>query len=331
MVVDPMMALERGALAEDREAETVAVDAGAEILPFRLAAGTDRDPAQTPSTSGKAGKAGRRGRRDHGMAALVGPRLHQLVRTIETDIVPRLVMAQPLPPAAPDVARPLSQADIAAFTAIVLAGGPDEIMAEVEELRAQGVALDRIYLDLFAPTARRLGTMWEEDECDFATVTLALHHLHGLLHNCRVGFAEEPRRIDPERVALLCPVPGEQHVFGIAIVGEFLRHAGWDVTEALPSSRHELARLAEAQAFTLIGLTISREGLLESLTGSIRAIRRASNNRAVGILVGGRIFTERPELVALVGADAAAADGRAAVVQAERLRAHLATPVAPLA
>jgi methanogenic corrinoid protein MtbC1 len=316
------MALGRTSITEDEEPERGRVTGSAEVLAFRkedrLASGGHWSPETPP---------GRRPRLRHG-EALVGPRLDQLVQTIESDIVPRLVLAQALPvrddPAALAGLPPLGQAEVAAFTAVVLAGETEEVQSVVEEFRARGVTLERIYLDLFAPTARRLGQMWEDDDCDFASVTLALHQLHGLLHVWRGAFSEDPRRQDEARTALLTPLPGEQHVFGLAIVGEFLRHAGWEVTDAAVGSRRELADLVRARSYAIIGLTISREALLESLTGSIRAIRRASMNRTIGILVGGRIFAERPELVALVGADAAASDGRSAVVQAERLRNHLA-------
>lgn len=321
MVVDPIMALSRERRSEEEEAETRAVVAPGELLRFRASV-----PTSPRTTTGRATPAqvpGRGGKRKPG-TGLVGPRLDQLIQSIETDIVPRLVMAQQgLAPVAPP-SHLLGQADIASFTAVVLAGGTDEILAVVDEYRARGIALDRIYLDLFAPTARRLGQMWEDDTCDFASVTLGLHHLQGLLHTCRQDFAQEKLHPDPARIALLCPLPGEQHVFGLAIVGEFLRHAGWTVTDEAPASRQEMARLVQVRSYTIIGLTIGHDSLLETLTGCIRAVRRASRNRAIGVLVGGRIFTDRPELVALVGADAAAADGRSAVVQAERLRAHMA-------
>ena len=41
-------------------------------------------------------------------------------------------------------------------------------------LRERGVSVESLYLDLFGPIARRLGEMWEDDACDFSTVTVAL-------------------------------------------------------------------------------------------------------------------------------------------------------------
>jgi hypothetical protein len=51
----------------------------------------------------------------------------------------------------------------------------------------------------------------------------------------------------------------------------------------------------------------------------IQSIRRASRNRGVGVLVGGRLFIEHPDYVARVGADATAVDGRQAILQLPRV------------
>jgi hypothetical protein len=59
----------------------------------------------------------------------------------------------------------------------------------------------------------------------------------------------------------------------------------------------------------------------------IRDVRRASRNSGLGILVGGPMFIERPDLVGLVGADATAADGRQATLQAETMLALLGRTV----
>jgi methanogenic corrinoid protein MtbC1 len=49
-----------------------------------------------------------------------------------------------------------------------------------------------------------------------------------------------------------------------------------------------------------------------------------SRNRAVWVLVGGRVFMDRPDLVARVGADATASDANEAVAISRKLAA---TPV----
>jgi methanogenic corrinoid protein MtbC1 len=54
------------------------------------------------------------------------------------------------------------------------------------------------------------------------------------------------------------------------------------------------------------------------------SIRQASRNRDITVMVGGRLFLERPELVAKVGADAMATDARQAVMVADGVVRQLA-------
>jgi methylmalonyl-CoA mutase cobalamin-binding subunit len=81
-----------------------------------------------------------------------------------------------------------------------------------------------------------------------------------------------------------------------------------------------LAALLRREAFQVIGISAGSNERLEVTAAMIRAVRRSVLNRGAGIMVGGPIFVEKPECVALVGADATATDGRQAVTQAERLQ-----------
>ena len=77
--------------------------------------------------------------------------------------------------------------------------------------------------------------------------------------------------------------------------------------------------MVRQQSFSMVGLSLAGECRLEVLASLIREIRRASRNKQIGIMVGGRAFTEQPDLAALVGADATASDGLQAVLKAETL------------
>ena len=126
---------------------------------------------------------------------------------------------------------------------------------------------------------------------------------------------------------LLVPVPGDQHTFGSVIVAEFMRRAGWDVWDDPGASRDDIIALVQNESFSVVGLSVSCDARLEGLSSLIRAIRRSSRNKSIGIMVGGRPFVERPEQVTLVGADVTASDGKEAVSQAQHLLALLADRV----
>jgi methanogenic corrinoid protein MtbC1 len=189
----------------------------------------------------------------------------------------------------------------------------------VLDLRARGVSSERILLDLMAPAARRLGDLWYNDECDFTEVTLALSRMHRVLHELRSSFDHESVPRHGVQQILLCPTPGEQHTFGLLVVEEFFRRSGWLVNcEAMVTTADIVDRVRTTR-FSAIGLSLSSEVLLDELALVIRRVRRYSRNRDIGVLVGGSLFLERPELVIQVGADATALDGRHAVRQTERL------------
>jgi methanogenic corrinoid protein MtbC1 len=106
---------------------------------------------------------------------------------------------------------------------------------------------------------------------------------------------------------------------GLQIVAEFLRRAGWQVLSGTPESRQSLLDLVRQDWFAMVGLSTACSTRLESLATVVRLIRRASRNPAVGIMVGGPVFIDHPELAAAIGADATAVDGRQAARQAENV------------
>jgi methanogenic corrinoid protein MtbC1 len=185
--------------------------------------------------------------------------------------------------------------------------------------------MEALYLELLAPAARHLGELWTADLCGFAEVTVGLCRLHQVLRELSPAFQNEGGRRAHGRRALLVPVPGDQHTFGLVMVAEFFRRAGWDVWSGPPASRGELVGIVRREWFAVVGFSASCDTRLEALASGIHAVRRASRNPAVGVLVGGPVFVEHPELATLIGADATAVDGRQATLQAESLLALFAT------
>ena len=251
-----------------------------------------------------------------------------LVRTIEGDVIPRLLLAHK---GGPDPALPVeaasqvpTQDDVTVFTQHVLEDDVSVALAYANALLAKGVSLEGLFLELFAPTARRLGEMWVADLCDFTQVTIGVGRLQQLLREFSRSFRVDLGDWEPGRRALLAPTPGEQHSFGMLIVGEFLRRAGWDVTGEPAASRNDLCALVGGEWFAVIGLSLSCEDRLGALMRDIQAIRRASRNDSLGVIVGGRVFDEHPEFVRRVGADATAINGHEAVNRAEEFLAQTA-------
>lgn len=258
-----------------------------------------------------------------------GQLLAGLIDTVEAEIVPRLILAHRSPPEPLAVPASLSAGpdrapcvdDVLELSSLLLKDRFRVASNFVRSIESRGVPLESLYLDLLAPAARHLGDLWTNDICHFGDVTIGLCRLQQVLRDFSPAFLNEASVRDDGRRALLMSVPGGQHTFGISMVAEFFRRARWDVTTGSPVARDELIRTVRSQWFSVVGLSVSCEVQVEALASTIRLIRRASRNPAVGIMVGGPIFIMNPGLVALVGADATAADAREAPLQAENLLA----------
>jgi MerR family transcriptional regulator, light-induced transcriptional regulator len=112
---------------------------------------------------------------------------------------------------------------------------------------------------------------------------------------------------------LLLPAPGEQHTFGLRLVQEFLMRDSWNVVNRPCKDFVDLVALLKAEHFDVVGLSLSGETLIDTLMSCIAVIRSSSKNRRVHIIVGGQLFSERPELIKTCGADSYAADAPSTV------------------
>lgn len=178
-----------------------------------------------------------------------------------------------------------------------------------------GMSMAALFETLLAPTARRLGDFWFEDECDFVDVTLGVTRLRALLET-RVRIAGGPG--GPGRSVLLISAPKERHFFGLEVVAAFLISSGWDTVLALGRSAADNARAAESRWFSVLGVTVSEETHLDDAARVIEAVRRRSANPAITVMVGGCALHGRPDLAARIGGDAMAEDAPGALLLANR-------------
>lgn len=248
-----------------------------------------------------------------------------LLSTIETEIIPRLVKAHRVVDPVADVARPLPgpvrprDTAVEELAQIILANHSGVAAGYVDGLRADGVSLETLYLDVLTPAARHLGELWEADLCDFTQVTIGLWRLQQLMYELSPAFQDDAQRGVQLNRAMLVPVPGSQHSLGLLMVAEFFRRAGWGVWGDPAAGQADLVEAAHTNWFDLVGFSVGTMSQLGSLKAAITAIRRASMNPSIVIMVGGPVFLDAPALVAEVGADATAPDAALAVAVAVRL------------
>lgn len=251
-------------------------------------------------------------------------RMARIVRTIEQDIIPRLVLAhRPALELTPTRGSTLvTDADVAQFVQSMLAPDDGGWQAMTDRLQAQGMAVCDIYLHLLAPAAREFGRMWDEDLCTFTDVTVAMGRTQRVLRALSPAFGHEVEYPQNGRRVLLVPAPGEQHTFGLAIVAEFFRSAGWEVVGDSEARTADPAALVRNEWFDVVGISVGSDARLDWLKSGIGAIRNASRNRGVCVLVGGPGFAADMARVREVGADGTASDGQQAPAMAEQLLAQ---------
>ena len=251
----------------------------------------------------------------------VKDRLFRLARAIESDVIPRLVQAhratESLRPSAP---KP-TEADVQAFVADIVGDREEAVAATLDRMRQRGLPVEMLYLDLLAPAARLLGEMWNDDQCDFATVTVALGRLQCLLRELSPAFGTEVAHPPNGRRALFAQPRDEQHSFGLSMVAEFFRRDGWEVLGGVGGAVDDPGARTRQEWVDVVGFSIGSELRLEWLRTRISAVRESSRNRNIVVLCGGPIFTLHPQWLTHVGADATALDGREAPNVADRLLA----------
>ena len=250
--------------------------------------------------------------------------LSGLTEALQDQIIPALarthaatVRSRRTVPAGIHSARTASQADVEHMTNLVISKEAEAAIGFAQTLNGEGLSLPVLYLDLLAPVAQRLGELWVEDRCTFADVTLGLCRLHKIVRLFSPKFCRTHAHVAQTRTALLLPAPGEQHMFGVMVVAEFLRRAGWEVASGPALPEAELLDLVQTRGFVAVGLSASTDRALDALPRQIARLRERSANPALQVLVGGWRFTEAPELAARVGADGTANDAGCAALQME--------------
>ncbi len=241
----------------------------------------------------------------------------RLASVIAQQIVPRLLLIHKNARVDDDTGETFTSEEITEFGDLTMAPDSSAARAYFEKMQASGHSLDTLFVHLLAPTARRLGEYWDQDLCDFVDVTIGVARLQELL--TIFGAVDDIPLIDLQHRVLLATAPGEQHVFGIDMVGKLMRASGWDTTVRKGPSIKEIAADVAAEWYAVVGVALSAEEGLEEIGRSIDEMRRVSRNKHIGVMVGGPVFTGHPERAIQVGADGVADDAPAAVILAKKL------------
>jgi methanogenic corrinoid protein MtbC1 len=246
-----------------------------------------------------------------------------LLSVIEEQIIPRLLNVQQFFTTKTAVSEEdISLVELPEFETFAqhcLHGDTLQANQIVDGLLDQGLAQNRIFMELITPAARHLGALWEQDLCDFTQVTCGLAMMHQMIY--RLGYASPAGQSvagASDRLMLAC-APGSQHFLGLTIVADFFRQAGSEVVLEISSSESELLRAVASEWFDVVGISVAWDAQLPSLPDLIAHLRASSGNPQVRVVLGGPVFLMHEVSAAQLGADAIFTDAREAVGAVKRL------------
>jgi methanogenic corrinoid protein MtbC1 len=249
---------------------------------------------------------------------VIPPWAELLGETIQSEILPRLLSAYRDDS---DGAYGAGQAgryttDVYEFVALILADDMEQARAEADRVIVQSGGRDRLLQDLLRPAALMIGEMWEHDDCDFMSVTLGVYRLDQIMKETATVGDQAAILSGHDHRILLLPAPGEQHSFGLGMVADAFREGGWCVRSGPAVSRSQLSRLVRDEWFDVVGLSVTSDRALNGLPSCIRAVRFASCNPDVFVMLGGHAINEHEERTRFLGADATARDAQGALAAA---------------
>ena len=272
-------------------------------------------------------RGGRRSRR----SAAVMKGLGSLAEVIEREIAPHLARRQRTRiPAFCRVDAPIridastANDSVKALADLVLGSDVAAARGYVErKQRSEGASLESLYVDLLTPVADYLGELWQDDRCDFTEVTLGLCHLKQLLRDFSVAFQAEARQEPADDRVFFAPASSQREAFDLSMVAEFFWRAGWDVWGGPLTNGPDPFRSVRNESFDLVCFSLDRDVSIPKMTSTIRALRSSARNRALGVIVVGRMLVQQPDLVLQLGADCGTSSGREAPARAREVVSRL--------
>lgn len=183
----------------------------------------------------------------------------------------------------------------------------------IEGAIAEGVPLERIYLDVFQQSQRELGRLWQlnlisaakEHYCTAATLSIMNRFYGAVLDTPRNGY----------KVTAFC-VSGDLHEIGLRIVADFFELDGWDCDYIGANTPSEsLLQMIEADPPDLIAVSATMAHQVHVVAEFIKSLRANSTIAALPVLVGGRPFLVAEDLWCRIGADGTAADAETATAR----------------
>jgi methanogenic corrinoid protein MtbC1 len=197
----------------------------------------------------------------------------------------------------------------------LLADGDEELAAWTLRHAIDETTRVAVYDGLLRDAMRLVGERWRSGQWSIAEEHLASRTLMRALEHVRPEPGPEGR-VGP--MAVLAGVAGEHHVIGLACLEQVLLEDGWAVANLgadLPAA--DLGTFVGRNDVALVALSAMDRDRVGQLAECVGAIRVATGDRNVPVLIGGQIAAQ-PGLAGTVGADGVAHSLAEAVSLAHR-------------
>jgi MerR family transcriptional regulator, light-induced transcriptional regulator len=245
-------------------------------------------------------------------------RFASLGEIVEGEIIPRLMLAH-RPQAAEVAATSAVNLDITddvieAFAQLAIGGDIECLLDVADALMSRGVSIESLHWDLIDLASKRLDALWQDDQCAFVDVTMGTTLLQQIVHELSfraptVGQADGPS-------IFFAAMPRQRTHLCLAMAEETFRRSGWQTWAEMDLSGPAIAEIAGAHAFDMICLSVDQDYDLDQVSEITTSVRRTSRNRAIRVMLLGRVPPDVVDLHAL--ADVAVCEGREILMQAER-------------
>jgi methanogenic corrinoid protein MtbC1 len=205
---------------------------------------------------------------------------------------------------------------VVAFVTLLFDENSDACEVAADAAAAASGDPQQVVDQLFDPAARIIGERWCGDECDFFKVTVAMSRMQRLFRRITSDFPPTVRS-DISRCVLLAPAPGEEHLFGLSVVDDAFRRAGWEVDCCGHGEAAEMLQLVAVNHYQVIGVSVSVDRHLPDLAAVVQKLKAKSLNRSVAVMAGGSMVMRAPQSATDAGFDMLAVDAMSAVRLAE--------------
>ena len=199
-----------------------------------------------------------------------------------------------------------------------LLSGKTDLAAEIVfDSIKKGISVKDIYQDIFTPTLRQIGTLWETNQINVADEHFFTSATRTIMSQLTPYFSSQYKE---DYTLLATSVNGELHDIGLRMVSDFLKLEGWDIFYlGANTPTGSIINSLKKKEIDLLAISCSISYNVEGVRNLINAVQSANLNRKVKVMVGGYVFNMNPGLWKEVGADGFARNAEDAVELAREL------------